>query len=109
MGLEFFLNMRTLSNIALDSTKKKTLWAGQTADIHLDEHLWSEVHKVSENKSLTKPFSLEEVDFAIKETKKKHSTRSHGFSVEFFLRNSCRRSDYSLKRCWMTYIKGPWT
>jgi hypothetical protein len=69
MGLEFFLNMRTLSNIALDS-KKNTLWAGQTADIHLDEHLWSEVHKASENESLTKPFSLEEVDFAIKETKK---------------------------------------
>ena len=42
------------------------------------------MHKVSENESLTKPFSLEEVDFAIKETKKKHSTRSHGFSVEFF-------------------------
>ena len=29
------------------------------------------MHKVSENESLTKHFSLEEVDFAIKETKKK--------------------------------------
>ena len=56
----------------IDAYYKKLFGREQTEDIHLIEDLWQEHHKVSdeENEELIKPFTWEELDFAMKETKK---------------------------------------
>ena len=70
----------------IDAYYKKLFGREQTEDIHLIEDLWQEQQKVSdeENEELIKPFTWEELDFAMKETKNNTAPGPDGFSVEFF-------------------------
>ena len=70
----------------IDSYYKKLFGREQTENIHLMEDMWQEHQKVSieENEELIKPFTWEELDFAMKETKNNTAPGPDGFSVEFF-------------------------
>lgn len=65
---------------------KSLFGSEKTADMHLDTDLWDANHQINqhENELLTKPFSLEELDAAMKEMKNNTAPGPDGFSVEFF-------------------------
>jgi len=69
----------------IDSYYKKLFGREQTEDIHLMEDVWQEHQKVSieENEELIKPFTWEELDLAMKETKNNTAPGLDGLSVEF--------------------------
>ena len=57
-----------------------------TADIHLQEELWSAEERITEteNERLTQPFALEEVDSALEEIKNGTAPGPDGLPIEFF-------------------------
>lgn len=65
---------------------KKLFGEAQTADIHLEDTMWTSEQQISqeENDWLTRPFTLEELDTAIKEMKNNTAPGPDGFSIEFF-------------------------
>lgn len=64
---------------------KQLFGRSEIADIHLEPGMWSSDQQLSseENEWLV-PFSLEELDFALKEMKNNTALGPDGFSVEFF-------------------------
>ena len=70
----------------IDAYYKMLFGREQTEDIHLIEDLWQAHQKVSdeENEELIKPFTWEELDFSMKETKNNTTPGPNCFSVEFF-------------------------
>ena len=68
------------------NTTKKLFGPAETADMHLESDMWSENERLldSENEWLTRPFTLEELDHALKEMKNNTASGPDGFSVEFF-------------------------
>ena len=65
---------------------KKLFGHEETTNIHIRDELWSEQEKVNaaENDRLTRPFTLEEVDAALKEIKNGTAPGPDGLSIEFF-------------------------
>ena len=55
-------------------------------NMHLDENFWEQSQRMSEegNTDLTKPFTLEELDAAVKDMKNSTAPGPDGFSIEFF-------------------------
>ena len=58
----------------------------ETTDIHLEANMWNSEHKISqdENEWLTRPFTLNELDNAVKEIKGNTALGPDGFTIEFF-------------------------
>ena len=58
----------------------------EIADIQLNSGIWSTQQKVTqeENARLTEPFTLEELDAAVKEMRNGTAPGPDGFSIEFF-------------------------
>ena len=53
--------------------------------MHLDENFWEQSQRMSEegNANLTKPFTLEELDAAVKDMKNSTAPGPDRFSIEF--------------------------
>ena len=65
---------------------KKLFGKEEIADIHLNCGIWSNQQKITpeENDRLTEPFTLEEVDAAVKEMRNGTAPGPDGFSIESF-------------------------
>ena len=65
---------------------KKLFGRVELPDIRLESDMWPVDQRLSgdENEWLVRPFSLEELDFALKEMKNNTAPGPDGFSVEFF-------------------------
>jgi len=63
---------------------KQLFGQSETAEIHLEPDMWSSGQQLSheENEWLVRPFSLEELDFALKKMKNNTAPGPDGFSVE---------------------------
>lgn len=70
----------------ITSYYKELFGREDTMGIHLEEGLWSEYDKVTpeENERLTRLFTLEELDAAVKEIRNNTTPGPYGLSSEFF-------------------------
>jgi len=85
MVREFFSDLEELKSY-ITTFYKKLFGQEETADIHLRDKIWSHQEKVSiaENERLTREFTLEEVDAALKQIKNGTAPGPDGLSIEFF-------------------------
>ena len=65
---------------------KKLFGKKETADIHLNSGVWTRQQLITpeENEELTKPFTLEELDVALKEMRNGTAPGPDGLSIEFY-------------------------